>query len=158
MLVDLAISLLIIGIFLMAVIPTVRPEEHVSLIAASSVLAADIEYAQSATLAAPGDPTVVRFGLDGDRYWLALASDPETPIPRPNSSDPYETVFGEGNAENLWSLSFSLVDVQDATIEFDAFGRLTQAEDPRVGLTNESGTLVVRVRAATGSVSVESGS
>lgn len=155
LLIDLAITLAIIGIVLLAVVPVVRPEEHVKLIAASSILAADIEYAQSATLANPGDPTVVRFDAEGARYWLALQSDPETPIMRPDSNDPYDVTFGAGDHDDLWGLTVSLANVADSTITFDAFGRVTQADDPAILLSGEAGDIRVRVRASTGSVWIE---
>lgn len=155
LLIDLAITLAIIGIVLLAVVPTVRPEEHVKLIASSSILAADIEYAQSATLASPADPTVVRFDPNAARYWLALASEPDVPIARPGSGDPYDVTFGQGAAHDLWGLTITLTDVTDATIRFDAFGRVAQAEDPLVTLSGEAGSVLVRVRATTGSVWIE---
>jgi hypothetical protein len=155
LLIDLAITIALIGIIVVAVIPTVRPEEHVKLIAASSILASDIEYAQSASLAAPGDPIVVRFDVAQARYWLALQSEPDSPIMRPNSDDAYEVVYGEGAADDLWGLSIALTNVIDATITFDAFGRATQADDPAITLANEAGDVRVRVRAGTGSVWIE---
>ncbi len=155
LLVDLAITLAIIAIVLIAVVPTVRPEEHVKLIAASAILASDIEFAQSSTLAAPGDPTIFRIDPQNLRYWLALESDPETPIPRPNSAEPYEVVFGQGDANDLWGLTITLTNVADGTIAFDAFGRLRQQDDPHIVLANEAGDIRVRVRAGTGSVWIE---
>lgn len=155
MMIDLAITIALIGIIVVAVIPTVRPEEHVKLIAASSILASDLEYAQSASLASPGDPVIVRFEVEQSRYWLALQSEPDTPIARPGSSDPYEVVYGEGDADDLWGLTISLVNVADGTITFDAFGRVMQADDPRITLANEAGDVRVRVRAGTGSVWIE---
>ena len=155
LLIDLAITLAIIGIVIVAVIPTVRPEEHVKLIAASSILASDLEYAQSATLATPGDPTIMRFEPANARYWLALQSEPDTPIDRPNSDEPYEVIYGEGDADDLWGLSIALTNVTDETIAFDAFGRVTQSTDPGIVLANEAGDILVRVRAGTGSVWIE---
>lgn len=155
MLIDLAITLVIIGIVVLAVVPVVRPEEHVKLIASSSILAADLEFAQSATLASPGDPTVVRFDAENARYWLALRSDPETPIPRPDSSEPYEVTFGEGENHNLWGLAVTLADVPDDMVVFDAFGRVAQEADPSITLSGEAGEVRVRVRASTGSVWIE---
>lgn len=155
LLIDLAITLALIGIIVIAVIPTVRPEEHVKLIAASSILASDLEYAQSASLATPGDPIVVRFDVDNARYWLALQSDPDTPVMRPGDDEPYEVIYGQGDAGDLWGLSIILTNVADATIAFDAFGRVPQADDPAITLANEAGDVRVRVRAGTGSVWIE---
>ena len=155
LLIDLAITLALIGIVLLAVVPTLRPEEHVKLIASSSILASDLEYAQSATLSNPADPTVVRFEPDAARYWLALQSDPETPITRPNSTDPYDVTFGQGDKDDLWGLTVTLADIVDDTITFDAFGRVAAPDDPQITLSGEAGDVRVRIRASTGSVWIE---
>ncbi|MEO1128789.1 MAG: hypothetical protein AAFX05_03665 [Planctomycetota bacterium] len=156
LLVDLLVSLAVLGIILLAVIPAVRPEEPMRLIAASTILASDIEYAQSATLASPQDPTIVRFDPEAGHYWLALASEPETPIDRPGGGA-YEVIFGSGDAETLIGVTLATESITDDAITYDAFGRLVQLSDAVVRLANDSGDVVVSVRATTGSVAILDG-
>lgn len=152
-LIELLISLAVLGIVMFAVLPRGAPDEPMRLLAAGSVLAADLEYAQSATLANPQQPIVVKFDSKGFGYWLAPAEEPDSPINRPNSSEPYTVTFGMGNAEVLEGVWIDpSVLPEDYTIEYDAFGRLTIFTDVRVKLLNSAGSIEVVVRANTGSV------
>ena len=156
--IDVVMMLAVLGIVIVSVIPSARPGESMKLIAVTTVVASDIEFAQSATLARPSDPTIIRFDEDGARYWLALASDPETPILRPNGVDPYLVEFGHGNYRELWGVSLEVQDLTDGTLEFDGMGRLVQSEDGVLRFGNGVGEIAVVVRATTGSVSVVDGS
>lgn len=158
MLIDLVLAIAVLGIVVLAVIPSANPGESMKLVAASTILTSDIEFAQSETLARPGDPTVIRFDAEGGRYWLALASDPETPILRPNGVDAYEVVYGEGAYNQLWGVTLDVQDIADGMLLFDAMGRLVQSENGVVRVGNGNGELAVVVRATTGSVSVVDGS
>jgi len=151
-LIDLLITCAVIGIVLVAVVPSLNNDDALRIVAAGNVLTADLEYAQSATLAHPADPTVVRFHEKGAGYWLALASAPEVPIKRPGSEEDYMVVFGEGGASVLIGVTADASLVPDLTIAFDSFGRLSAPGDAVVRLTNATGSMDVRVRSSTGSV------
>ena len=159
MLIDLLVAMGIIGVVLLAVMPAMRSEGPLQLVAGSSMLSADIEYAQSRTLASPSDPTIVVFGEEGDRYWLARLSDPMTPIDDPDD-DPWLRVMGEGNAAQLDGCTLRthhvphLPEDGPEAIVFDAFGRLDAGDDIGVEIVNHVGAQPVHVRAATGSVSI----
>jgi len=155
--IDVVMMLAVLGVVIVAIIPSARPGESMKLVAATSVMTADIEYAQSATLAQPSDPTIIRFDEDGTRYWLALASDPETPIMRGNGVDPYEVVFGEGAFREMWGVTLDVQDLTDQTLRFDGMGRLVQSENGVIRFGNGLGELAVVIRATTGSVSVVDG-
>lgn len=157
-LIDVVMMLAVLGIVVLAVIPGAHPGESMRLVAASTVLASDVEFAQSATLARPADPTIVRFDSEGGRYWLALASDPETPILRPDGVEAYEVEFGFGAYRDLWGIALDVQGMDDETLMFDAMGRLVVSSDGVIRLGNSTGELAVVVRATTGSVSVVEGS
>lgn len=156
-LIDVVMMLAVLGIVLLAVLPSANPGEGMKLVAATTILSSDLEFAQSETLARPADPTIVRFDEDGTRYWLALASDPETPIVRPDGVDPWMVEFGQGEHRELWGVSLEIQDVADRTIVFDPMGRLIQSENAVIRFANGSGELAVVVRSTTGSVSVVDG-
>lgn len=146
------LTLAVLAIVIVVVAPSAQPEGPVRLLAAATMFAADIEYAQSASLAHPEDPTIVQFHPDGGGYWLALASAPDTPITRPNSTESYETIYGIGHAQGFAGLTAALVDPEISTLQFDGFGRLTSIDDQVVRLSSEAGEMFILVRATTGSV------
>lgn len=154
LLIDIMITLAVLGIVLLAVLPSTRPEEHVKLVGVASMLAADVEYAQSATLADPGEPTVVVFRADGTGYRLASASDPATAIDRPGDDDPWEVTFGEGELRPFGGVTIRATDIEGDVLEFDGFGRLTQELDGVVRVSGAAGGLRVTVRADTGTVAI----
>ncbi len=157
-LIELMISVSILGIVVLAVMPSFTTDAPLKLIATANIVTSDIEYAQALTLADPSDPVIVRIDPEAEQYWLALTSDPETPIPRPESLDEeseYVIQFGDNAEDTLQGVSITAVDFDtENTLAFDAFGRLEQLEDLAFKLTNESGDLYVVVTASTGSVSI----
>ncbi len=151
--VELMITVAILAIAAMVALPALRPDDPLKVIGAATMLASDLEYAQSATLSNPSDPTIVQFAEAQPRYWLALQSDPATPILRANGK-PYEVHFGQDGAQYLGGMSVELEDDPGGAIHFDAFGRLVQTTDARVIVGNTSGALTVTVRSTTGSVAI----
>lgn len=150
-LLDVLLATALLAVLAAIAIPSIRPDDSLKLIGASVLMTADLEYAQSASLATPSDPTLVRFDADAERYWLALASSPETPIPRPGGGL-YEVTLGGAGAEQLDGVGLALEGVTNSTIRFDAFGRLDQPADAQVVFSASTGSLRVRVAASTGSV------
>jgi len=155
-LIDLLMTVAVIGIVVVAIAPTLSPSDPVRLVAAGTLLVSDIEYAQSATLANPSDPTVVRFDDKGAGYWLALASDPDQPIPRPGDGAEYRIYFGVGAAETLPGVSLDASSIPDLTLTFDAFGRLNTLQNQTLSVINETGTMTVTITATTGAVRLSS--
>ncbi len=154
-LVDVLLTAVVLSIIAIISIPALRFDDPVRLISAATLITADLEYAQSATLAAPDDPVIVVFDSDNPRYWLALASKPDKPIPRPGSGDPFDVYFGKGNLPYLAGISLKLAEGGDqGAVKFDAFGRLDPPTDARIQVVNASGDIFVVVAANTGSVSM----
>jgi len=154
-LVDVLLTAVILSILAVISLPALRFDDPVRLISASTMITADLEYAQSATLASPANPVIVKFDSDGAGYWLALKSAPDTPIPRPGSGDPFEVEFGSGAFPYFQGLKAVLDSGgKDGAVEFDAFGRLQPSLDVRILVINGSGDVAVNVKASTGSVSV----
>lgn len=145
------LTVAIIAIIGAVAAPSLRPNDSLKLISAATILTADLEFAQSATLEDAADPTVVRVDEAADRYWLARSSAPETPIVRP-SGEPYDITFGEGGSEFLAGIGIAAKDLPSGTVTFDAFGRLEQSDDIILTLTSPTGDLTVRIASSTGSV------
>lgn len=151
-LIDLLMTITVIGIVIAAIAPTLAPQNPVRLIAAGALVVSDIEYAQSATLANPADPTVVRFDTKGLGYWLALESDPDQPIMRPGTTDEYRITFGEGLAASLDGISVDAASIPDFTVTFDAFGRLSTPGNQSVIVYTGDTCVIIEITDTTGSV------
>jgi type II secretory pathway pseudopilin PulG len=151
-LVDVMITVALIAVIAVVALPALSPSETLRVMTAASTLAADLEMAQSASLASPDDPVVVVVVEKETRYFLARVSDVATPIQKAGG-DPYEVVFGQGNASALGGLRLELVaGTAEGQIEFDGFGRLKGMADGVIAIGGETGEVRVRVRASTGSV------
>ena len=159
LLIDLLVAMAIIGVVLLGVLPMMRSEGPLQLVTGSTMVATDIEYAQSRTLAHPSDPTIVVLEQDGSGYRLALLSEPEVAIDDPDGR-PWVRTFGEGALADLEGCTLegvgliALPDDGPEAVLFDRFGRLEQEEDGAVRIVNYAGEQGVFVRAATGSVSI----
>ena len=155
-LVELMITIAILGILVMAVLPSFQSNEPIQLIAASAIVTSDIEYAQTQTIGNPSDPTTVQFDPVAEQYWLALKSSPTVPILRPDDGEPYVVTWGMDGDELLQGTTVDTVGfVESNVIEFDGFGRLVQLSDLGVKVTNGSGDLYVNVISNTGSVHIK---
>ena len=84
-LLELMVSVTIIAVAAAAVIPSYSDSGRARVIAATSIITSDIELAQVMTISYPSEPVVVRFDPAQNRYWLAYADSPETPIARPRT-------------------------------------------------------------------------
>lgn len=151
-LMEVMIVTLVISIAAVVVIPSASGNDPVTIRAASANLAADIEYAQAATVANPADPTVVVFDAPQNRYFVALASAPSVPIDRPGA--PAGAKFDVRLADLPGADGLDLlVQGVGSHLRFDALGRLAQASDIVITFANPAGRIDVMIDAETGSVS-----
>ena len=153
-LVEMMIVVLVMAIVAAAVLPNATADGTIRLVSAVNMLAADIEYAQSVSLSDPDDPALFRIDEKAEQYWLARASDPETPITKPGG-DPYVVTYGQGGDATFPGIDVDLVD-EENDVAFDAFGRLAQPGDRTIRLSSPvSGAMRVVVSADTGSVFIK---
>lgn len=154
-LINMLITVAVMAIVAAAIMPSLASGNQISVAGAAYILASDLEYTQSISLAEPDDPAVLRFDLDAGAYWIARADEPDTPILRINGRDPYRVVLGEGDALHAQGVAITLAGAPDDTIAFDGFGRLETLSDAVVTLTSASGVRRVRIDADTGFVVIE---
>lgn len=152
-LLDVMLAIVVLSIVVVAAVPALRPSEGLKLVSAATVLAADIEFAQSSSIDKPTDPTIVRVDDKEGRYWLARASAPQTPIERPDGT-PWLVDFASGKQAYLQGLGLRLENGVNDAVVFDGFGRLTASADARIVLVSPAGELPVRIASSTGSVSI----
>lgn len=150
-LMEIMIVTLAISIAAVVIIPAASGRDPITIRGASANLAADIEYAQAATVSNPADPTVVVFDAPQNRYYVALASNPSAPIDRPGA--PAGTKFDVrlNNLSGGQTLDLLVQGVGDH-LRFDALGRLAQASDVVLTVVNPSGRIDIMIDAETGTV------
>lgn len=157
-LLELLIAVMVMAIVAAMAVPALAPNDGARLSGAATLLASDLEFAQSLSIANPDDLAAVRFDPDdpdGATYWVALSSAPDTPIDRPGTDEPYLVQFGQGDAAQLEGVNLSVTGVSDDTVIFDQFGRLATTDEVMVRLNNAAGRRGVRISAATGFITIE---
>lgn len=155
-LVDLAIAVMVLLVIAAVAMPSMRPDDRARLLGAGSRLVSDLEYARSLSIGDPSNPATLVLRETGDGYWLARAATPETPIERNGLGDPYEVIFGAGDADMLAGVTLALVGSDSGgEVVFDAFGRLNPAVAAELRLTNELGELPVLVDPWTGDTTLD---
>lgn len=154
-LIELMIVLSIMAIAAMLVIPSWGTTATVRADAAAHMLLSDIEYAQVHSIANPDDPIGVVLANDGTGYWLSYQDEPEVPIVRGDSGDPYQVVFGKGRASFSNGVFASADNVPDGILLFDALGGLANPTvDPAYLLSCEDAEVRMTVRAGTGFIQI----
>ena len=117
------------------------------------MVTSDIELAQVMTIAHPADPVVVSFEPTSDRYWLAYADAPGTPIPRSDNGRPYLVTFGKDRARSAVGVSLSLTDVTGNMLGFDAQGGIVDiSAQPVIRLILGSSFIDLQIAPTTGTI------
>lgn len=141
----------VIGIVSAVVLPKLRTPDRSKARGAAQMLAADLAFAQAATLTDAEDPCVVVFDLDAESYHLARASDPATPITDPIRKQPYVTAYGSGRAAHLEGVTLVSASVGgDGQLAFQPYGNLDQATPAVVVVESGGLTMSVSVDPDTG--------
>jgi Tfp pilus assembly protein FimT len=147
------VTVALVAIVSAAVLPALSDDTRLRLMAASAVIASDIELAQTMTISRPDDAVVVRFDADKSTYWIAPAGDTETPITREASGEPYEIQLGKGRASSADGVTFVLHDMGTNMLEFNAQGGLKSfINTPIVELQLGNQKVSLSVNPTTGSI------
>lgn len=158
-LVEALIVALLLGIVIGLAAPSMGDSGTLRLREAARMLAADLEFAQSESIAHGDDPRVVKFDTSNNRYWVAAASAPDVPATDPSNRQPLLTVFGSGRAAEMTGVVIESVSLGDSVLGFDAYGSPDEATDATIRLAVQAAggmqTLTVRVKAGSGEISVE---
>lgn len=150
---ELLVTLTLIAIVAGLVIPMIGDNDRLRLMAAASVMTSDIELAQVMTIADPDQPVIVRFDPDNNRYWLALADTPDTPIPREDTGADYLVVLGQGRAGSATGVTFTVSGMTADTLVFGAQGGLTDfTATPAITLASGDDTIELSITASTGTI------
>ena len=157
-LIDLMVTLTIIAVMATVLLPRMDDGGRLRLMAGARLLASDIEMAQIMTISRPNDPIVVKFEPALGTYWLAPASDPDTPILRPGATQVYKVVFGQGRGRTAKNVTIALTDVTDNMLIFNGQGGILDPTlEPQIKLMQGSRWTTLTVSTMTGAISETAG-
>jgi len=151
---------LILGIIAAALIPPLGNNIYSPrLRTAANVLAADVDYCASESIAQPGSPRAISFDLTNNKYSI-LDFNAASVINHPADSKPFTNDFATGR--NLQLSGVKLKTVTSAgnnvtTVVFDAYGRPLLSADLVVTLLYNAQTLTLTIKYTTGDVSISGG-
>jgi len=150
------IVIVIIGIIVTLVVPAVGTLGATRLIAAGRLLAADIEYAQSESIARPDDPRLIKLDQANNSYWIAAASDVNTPINDPASQGSFLVQFGTGRAYQLGGVTISSFSLNgNDELHFDGLGQPDQTTVASIVLASDGASLTISIAPISGEVTVQ---
>src|SRR5215813_8301268 len=95
-LLEVLVVVTVIVVIASMVLPALSDENRPRLMAASAILTSDIETAQAMSIANPTAPLTVRFDPTGNRWWIAVATIPNTPITRDDTHEQFLVTLGSG--------------------------------------------------------------
>lgn len=122
---------------------------------AAKLLAADLAYAQTESMAHADDPRLVIFDTAAHAYRIAPTSDPDTPITNPVGGLPYLTTLGQGRAKQLQGVTIQSYSLDgDDRIAFGIYGQIDQATDATVTLAAADKTITVTINAISGEATI----
>jgi prepilin-type N-terminal cleavage/methylation domain-containing protein len=152
-LLEMLLTTAIIAVAAITLAPALSDENRARVIAAAQILTSDLEMAQVMNVSYPDQPVVVRFDPDNHQYWLAYASDTETPINRPDTGEPYLIVFGVGRAAGAAGVEMTLDDITDS-LGFSSQGGVTDYNtNPAITLSLAGNSITLEIAPTTGSIS-----
>ena len=149
------ITAAIIAIAAAMALPLLAVSDFHYVDAGASLMVSDFDFAQTTAISQPSEKALVRFDPLASRWWVAPESAPDTPYTAEYTNEPYDTTMGVGRAEVALDVTFTLVNVTNNTITYDAFGALDQDLSPQIVLARNSATRTITVDADLGFLSVE---
>lgn len=154
-LVEMMITVTILGIAGAMVMPMLRPNHDAKLRSAASLLAADLDACRAEAVAHGEDPRLIVFDTTAHAYHLAASSDPDTPINHPTSGGEYIVRFGTTDTTQLSGVTIQSVSVGgDDQLGFGIYGQLDQPTDATITLASGGSTITLTLDAPTGEVTI----
>ena len=154
-LVEIVITVTILGIVSALALPLLQPNHTTQLRSAAGVLASDLDHCRAESIAHGEDLRLVVFDTVGETYFLAAASDPTTPLPHPITGVEHTTEFGAADVAQLSGVTLQSVSVGgDDQLGFGLYGQLDQASDATITLEAGGTTITLTIDAASGEVTI----
>jgi prepilin-type N-terminal cleavage/methylation domain-containing protein len=154
-LIELMIVMVVIAIIALVVVPTFRDPTSMRLREAARLVVADIEAVRIQSLTNSQDPRLLVIDSAANRYYIAAASDPSTPLINPIGNVPYDTTLGVGRAAMARTVSIqSHTFGADNRVQFGTYGQLDQATAANLVLAADGMSVTISIDPVTGEASV----
>ncbi len=156
-LVEVIIVVVIISIAAVLVVPMFSATNQSRLIAAAQLLAADLDFAKVESITHSDDPRTMVFDSSGAWYYIAAASDTDTPVTNPIGNLPYRTTFGNDRAAEMVGVTIVSTAVgDDDQLAFGAFGQIDQTTAAEITLGIGDYRITVSVDPASSEIAIGS--
>lgn len=153
-LIEVMIVIVVLGIVAALAMPLAGNTDATRLVAASRLMMADIEFAQSESIAHPDDTRLIKLNAAGSQYWIAKQSNTDIPIDNPSGPGTILTTFGSDRGSNYTNVTIQGYSLGgDAELHFNAFGGTDQDTDATIILAAGGKAITITVDATTGEVS-----
>ncbi len=153
--IEVMIVLVLLTIAVVLTIPMFSQTDITKLRGAARLLQADLGFAQIESVSHGDDPRMMVFDTGNNRYHIAAASDPATPIINPTGGAPYVVQFGIGRAEGMDGVTISSLSVGgDDQLQFGIYGEPDQATPATITLSFSGMSVTITVDPDTGDTSV----
>lgn len=157
-LVEIMLTIGCIAVTMALVLPRIDFRDHIGVETAAQLLMSDVTFAQVENVTNPSDPLVVVLGEDGMQWWIARATAPENPVTLPGRSLPHRVQLGVGLARHADDVRFSVANLRDRILLFDAWGGLDGAIDPpAIRFTSRASWATLRIDPVTGEIQIQDG-
>ncbi len=159
-LIELILVVLVIGVIAGLAAPMAGQNNTTRLREAAKLLVADLAFAQNESITHGDDLRLLVFDTDDHSYYLAAASDPETPLINPVTRRPYVTRFGEGRAAQLQGVTIQALSMDgdsgatDDRVGYGIYGQIDQAADATITLASGGSTITITIQASTGETTI----
>ena len=156
-LMEVMVVVLILAIAGALAVPLLGQTGGTQLRSAARLLAADVGYAKNESITHADAPRVIVFDKAKDRYHLAKAASPQTPLTNPATDRDYVTDFGTGRARSLEDVAIKGYSVGgDDQLEFGIYGELDQNSPATVTLTSGHEQITVTIDHVNGEATIGS--
>ena len=154
-LIELMIVVAVLAIVGALVVPMIGNNAPDKLRGAANRLVADLAFTKVESIAHGDDLRLVVFDNSNDRYHIAAASDPATPLTNPIAGQPYRVTYGQGNAATLINVTLDSYSLNgDDQLGFNLYGGLDQPTAATITLECDGLTVTVSVDPNTGEASI----
>ncbi len=148
-LIEMLVTIVVMMIAASMVVPMFGTSDSAYVSAGAAIMISDLDYAQAAAINDPTDDVTVHFDTLAGRWWLTPAGDPATTLTMSNG-DPYDTTMGIGRADLAIDVAIALAGVTGDAFSYDAYGRLSQADNAVITLSRGSSQTVITIDAEMG--------
>ena len=154
-LLELLVVLLVMSIMAALTVPMLSSTAANRLGWAACQVESDIIYAQTESMVHESDRRVLTFDTTHNRYSLATAAAPDTPLAHPVTGGPYTITFGDSNHPQLRGVSVSSYSLGGGShLGFGLYGQLDQSTAATVTFAAGERHITVTIDASTGKVTI----